>query len=167
MGGRMYFYLPIYKETKEQFEDKYENAFAKRISELEAQTDGVISQNMQIRIKDQLAKDMGRSWRENHAVGWIRVGKGKGGFTFIISKSNPERPRSPKRYFDLIPPDKCYGAYHVISFESCTNTAEVLGQFKRIFSEIVQDSPFKGCFVDDSQIVNLSDFIDWKALIEK
>ncbi|HHC6593924.1 TPA: hypothetical protein ACN4AN_003916 [Vibrio parahaemolyticus] len=86
----MYFYLPIYKETKEQFEDKYENAFAKRISELEAQTGGVISQNMQIRMKDQLAKDMGRSWRENNAVGWIRVGKGKGGFTFIISKSTPK-----------------------------------------------------------------------------
>ena len=24
----MYFYLPIYKETKEQFEERYENAFA-------------------------------------------------------------------------------------------------------------------------------------------
>ncbi|EGR0072895.1 hypothetical protein ACWOKL_004330, partial [Vibrio vulnificus] len=94
----MYFYLPIYKETKEQFEERYENNFAKRISELEAQGGNVISQRMQMRIKDQLAKDMGRSWRQNQAVGWIRVGKGKGGFTFIISKSNPERPRGPKRY---------------------------------------------------------------------
>ncbi|EPW6561015.1 hypothetical protein ACWOKL_004373, partial [Vibrio vulnificus] len=59
------------------------------------------------------------------------------------------------------------GGYHVISFESCANSAEVLELFKRIFSEIVEDSPFKGCFVDDSQIVNLADFIDWKALIDK
>ncbi|BER96726.1 hypothetical protein VCSRO12_3545 [Vibrio cholerae] len=163
----MYFYLPIYKETEEQFEKRYEKNFAKRISELEAQSGNVISQRMQMRIKDQLAKDMGRSWQQNQAVGWIRVGKGKGGFTFIISKSNPERPRGPKRYFDRIPPDECYGGYHVISFETCTNSAEVLDLFKRIFSEIVEDSPFKGCFVDDSQIVNLADFIDWKALIDK
>lgn len=39
----MYFYLPIYKETKEQFEERYENNFAKRISELEAQGGNVIS----------------------------------------------------------------------------------------------------------------------------
>ncbi|RZM84083.1 hypothetical protein [Pseudoalteromonas rubra] len=163
----MYFYLPIYKETKEQFEQNYEKKFAKRLSELEAQTSGGVSDRMKLMMKDQLAKDMGRSWRENHALGWIRVGKGKGGFTFIISKSNPERPRSPKRYFDLIPPDKCYGNYHVISFEKCVTKEEVLKKFECIFSEIVEDSPFKGCFVDYSQITNLANFIDWKSLIEK
>ena len=162
----MYFYLPIYKETKEQFEARYEKAFTKRVSELEDQTSGDVSARMKFMMKDQLAKEMGRSWRENHAIGWIRIGKGKGGFTFIISKSNPEKPMSPKRYFDLIPPDQCYGNYHVISFESCTNSEAVLKKFESIFSEIVEDTPFKGGFVDYSQIKNLADYIDWKSLIE-
>jgi hypothetical protein len=159
-----YFYLPIYKTPKEQFFKKIDEKITRRKEEIAQETGGTLSHERALLIADNIEKEYGRSWFENQARGWIKVGKGKGGFTFIPAKSNPLNPHKPKRYFEQIPPDKCFGGYHVITFEKCNSNEEFLNKFEEVFSAIVSQEPFKGCYVDDTQLKKLSKFIDWKAL---
>lgn len=159
-----YFYLPIFKITKEQFFEKIDDKITKRKEEIAQTIGGNLLHASALNIADDIEKEYGGSWFENQAKGWIKVGKGKGGFTFIPAKSNPQNPHKPKRYFEQISPDKCFGGYHIISFEKCNSNEDFLKKFKEIFSDIVSQEPFKGCYVDDTQLKKLSEFIDWKAL---
>lgn len=42
---------------------------------------------LQIAITDRVEKEFGITWEQNYAVGWIKIEKGQGGFSFILAKS--------------------------------------------------------------------------------
>ncbi len=162
----MIFYLPIYKQTKEEFNEEVSKKAQKEIEALVTpETGGYVSQNLQMQIRSRLQKEFGCSWEENRALGWVKVARGKGGFSFFLAKSDKMKSKSPKKVFELIEPSVIPGSWHVINFESCRNSEEVIEKFKGVFSGFVAEGEFKGCFVDFSQIEAIYKFIDWKGLI--
>lgn len=160
------FYLPIYKDTKEEFESYINSLISKQIDELAThEVVGKVSYQMQTNIADGLEREYGRSWEFNRAKGWLRVSRGSGGFVFSLAKADSIKTRKPKKYFELMLPDQTYGGWHVIDFSKCKTADEVMGKFEEIFNSIVSDGIFKGCYIDDSQIRSIYKYVDWPAFI--
>jgi hypothetical protein len=163
----MVFYLPIYKSKNHQqkFIEWLNGKIQKSLSNLEIKSGIPISSRMKLQTEAENEKKYGRSWEQNRAVGWIIINKALGGFTFTISKAYPFSNNLSKKQFEGIPPDKCVGCWHIISFEECTTFESILLKFKSFFKEITSSETFKGCFVDDSSIESIYKFVDWKSFI--
>lgn len=160
----MLFYLPIFRRTREQHEQSIQGRIDRRIKDIEAKTGLPVPRRLADSIIDRIERDSGRSWEQNDAVGWIAVQRGLRGFSFSAAQSVPAVPRKPARYFERIPWEQ-YPPAHVISFATCRTTAAVVKRFESICQNIVREGRFMGCFVDLSQIVEISNFVDWIGLI--
>ncbi|WP_231615196.1 MULTISPECIES: hypothetical protein [unclassified Pseudoalteromonas] len=162
----MIFYLPIYKDTKDEFEAYIKSLISKQIDELATpEMGGIVSPRIQSNIADRLQREYGRSWELNRAKGWLKVSLGKKGFIFSMAKADNHKTRKPKKYFELMLPEQTHGSWHVIDFSKCKTADDVMSKFESIFTSIVNDGLFKGCYVDDSQIRSIYKFIDWPTLI--
>ncbi|QIL89604.1 hypothetical protein ACONUD_07540 [Microbulbifer harenosus] len=162
----MIFYLPIYKQSKEEFNDFVASKAQKEIDNISLpENGGSVPDRLQIQIRSRLQTEYGCSWEQNRAVGWVKVARGKGGFSFFIAKSDKLKSKSPKKVFSLIEPNVIPGSWHVIDFSKCKNGEEVLGKFKEVLAGFVEEGDFKGCFVDLSQIQEIHKFVDWPGLI--
>ncbi|MCG6200846.1 hypothetical protein [Psychromonas antarctica] len=163
----MIFYLPIYKQTKEELEAFIDDKTQNEIEALAAlENDGKVSDRLQTLVRSKIHTEYGRSWDQNRAVGWVSVSRGKNGFAFCIGKSNSLKSNSPKKYFELVPSGETHGSWQVIDFLSCNNPEKILSKFVDIFASIVAEGPFKACYIDDSSIRAVYKFVDWNGLIE-
>lgn len=134
-------------------------------SKLESKSRMPASDFQKMQIETEIERKYGRSWDMNRAVGWIKINKALGGFSFTVAKAIPFSNLYPKKLFESIPPDKCVGGWHVITIAEGTSSDKILSIFKSFFIEVVSSKPFKGCFVDDTAIVSLYKFVDWNSLI--
>lgn len=154
----MIFYLPIYNRTRPQFEEWLNYKIEKELGKN-------IPYQLVVQVIDRIEREYGRSWEQNHAIGWIKIEKGQGGFSFVIAKTTGSmRSKKPLKYFELLNPEKCYGGYHTISFKMCNTPDDYMKKFEKIFYEITDQEPFKNCFIDYSQIISIYKHLDWNSL---
>lgn len=160
----MIFYLPIYRQSPEDFRIWLQNKIDIAIENIKVDDSTIVSERLKTRIIMDYENKYGRSWPENCAVGWLKILKGTYGFIFILGKSTPFRSKYPKKYFEQIHPQKTVGGYHNLSFSKCLNANDILNRFREIFKEITSLEPFRGCYIDDTQIVDIYKYVNWIEL---
>jgi hypothetical protein len=98
-GEKMIFYLPIYKEFKDDFDKMYYKDINDEITEIENKINLKLSENMRMQTELEYYKKYGKSWEQNRAVGWIKIELGRGGFNINVAKAHPYRSKIPKKKF--------------------------------------------------------------------